>query len=141
MKNHKGAKTKQPGRMKSNPKPDLDRALQLLNVKARRLMIVDATTGKDMREAQNFEIEHVFRTANFSGVAVLESCKVTLRRIEDDNLPAVVATRLCAPRGTADPEDICTWPMNGRAPGKQARPCNRTDCPHCRPLVSEALRG
>ena len=138
MKNHKGAKTKQPGRMKSNPKPDLDRALQLLNVKARRLMIVDATTGKDMREAQNFEIEHVFRTANFSGVARLESCMVTIRC---DNLPAPEGTRRVPPWGVVDPEDLCTWPLDGRAPGKQARPCNRTDCPHCRPLVSEALRG
>jgi len=29
-------------------------------------------------------------------------------------------------------ESICTWPIDGRAPGKAARPCNRIDCPHCR---------
>jgi hypothetical protein len=30
-------------------------------------------------------------------------------------------------------ESICTWPFDGRAPRKDARPCNRIDCPHCRP--------
>lgn len=40
-----------------------------------------------------------------------------------------------APAASAvvDPrEDACTWPIDGRAPIKGARPCNRTDCPHCR---------
>jgi len=38
------------------------------------------------------------------------------------------------PTPTGDPhETICTWPWDGRAPRKGVRPCNRTDCPHCRP--------
>jgi hypothetical protein len=36
--------------------------------------------------------------------------------------------------GAVDPsETICTWPIDGRIPSKQALPCNRADCPHCRP--------
>lgn len=32
--------------------------------------------------------------------------------------------------------DICTWPIDGRAPGTAALPCNRTDCPYCRARVA-----
>lgn len=34
---------------------------------------------------------------------------------------------------SADPHDqICTWPLDGRAPRRGVRPCNRADCPYCR---------
>lgn len=66
-----------------NRKPDLARALQLLNVKPPRYMLVDAITGKDMREAQGFEVEHIRRNANFSGVSMLGSCTVTFRRLAE----------------------------------------------------------
>lgn len=32
-----------------------------------------------------------------------------------------------------DPNELCTWPLDGRQPGPHARACNRTDCPYCRP--------
>jgi len=41
-------------------------------------------------------------------------------------------TILARERFAEDSPTICTWPIDGRAPSKQARPCNRTDCPHCR---------
>jgi hypothetical protein len=42
----------------------------------------------------------------------------------------------------ADPsETICTWPIDGCAPGKQALSCNRTDCPQCRRRTSGVAEG
>jgi hypothetical protein len=47
--------------------------------------------------------------------------------------PSVLKTKV----GIVDPhESICTWPFDGHAPGKAALPCNRTDCPHCRPRTA-----
>jgi hypothetical protein len=44
-------------------------------------MLVDAVTGKDMREAQDFEVKYIIRNANFSGAAMLGPCRVTLRKL------------------------------------------------------------
>jgi len=64
---------------------DVDKLLELLNVQRPRIMLVDATTGEDIREALDSEIEHIRRNANFSGVAMLRlgehTRTVTLRRI------------------------------------------------------------
>lgn len=50
-------------------------------------------------------------------------------------LPKPGEVSLCPPavRGTDPSETICTWPIDGRTPLYQVLPCNRTDCPHCRP--------
>lgn len=58
-----------------------DRARKLLNIEPPRYMLVDADTGRDMREAQDFEVEHVRRNANFSGVSMLGFCRVTIRKL------------------------------------------------------------
>lgn len=50
----------------------LDREIEALVNQRARYMLVDATTGKDMREAHDFEIEHVQKHGNKSGVAALE---------------------------------------------------------------------
>jgi hypothetical protein len=42
-------------------------------------MLVNAVTGADMREAQDFEVEHIRSTANFSGVSSLGPQAVTMR--------------------------------------------------------------
>lgn len=55
--------------------------LQRLGVERPRYMLVDVATGKDMREAREAEVEHVRRTANFSGTALLGSQAVTIRKI------------------------------------------------------------
>ena len=49
----------------------LDREIEDLLNKRARYMLVDAATGKDMREAHDFEIEHIQRNANKAGVASL----------------------------------------------------------------------
>jgi hypothetical protein len=63
--------------------PDLASALQLLGVEPPRYMLVDADTSMDIREAQTSEVEYVRRNANFSGVAMLKSCRVTLRKLTE----------------------------------------------------------
>lgn len=44
-------------------------------------MIVDPATGEDLREAEGFEVEHIRRTGNFSGIAKLGSRTVTMRKL------------------------------------------------------------
>lgn len=52
-----------------------------LGLEPPRYMLVNAVTGADMREAQDFEVEHIRRTANFSGVASLGPHAVTMRKL------------------------------------------------------------
>jgi len=59
----------------------LKHALQLLGVEHPRYMLVDVDTGEDLREAKDFEVKHVFHTANFSGTSMLGPRKVTLRKL------------------------------------------------------------
>jgi len=54
---------------KSKTKAELDREIEALLNKRARYMLVDATTGKDMREAHDFEIEHIRQNADKKGVA------------------------------------------------------------------------
>ena len=58
----------------------LKHTLQLLGVERRRYVLVDADTGENVREAEDFEVEHVRRTATFSGIAMLGPRRVTLRK-------------------------------------------------------------
>ena len=53
----------------------------LLGLEPPRYMLVDASTGTDMREAQDSEVEHIRRTANFSGIASLGARAVTMRKL------------------------------------------------------------
>ena len=59
----------------------LEHTRQLLGVGRPHYMLVDANTGEDVRKAKDFEVEHVRRTATFSGVSMLGPRRVTLRKL------------------------------------------------------------
>jgi len=62
----------QPRRM-ATPKStsDLDREIKAHLTKRTRYMLVDARTGKDMREALPSEVAHIQQTANRLGISTL----------------------------------------------------------------------
>lgn len=56
---------------KARSKAEIDQEIEAFLKQRARYMLVDATTGKDMREAHDFEIDHVQRTADRRGVSTL----------------------------------------------------------------------
>jgi hypothetical protein len=71
--------------LKPKSTADLDREIKTHLVKRVRYMLVDARTGKDMREALPAEVAHIQKTANRLGISTLRlgrpdrTCAVKIR--------------------------------------------------------------
>lgn len=55
---------------------------QILGITPPRYVLVDATTGEDLREIRDSEVEYIRRNASFSGVASIDGRAVSYRRVE-----------------------------------------------------------
>lgn len=87
--------------------------------RALRYVLVDATTGDDLRYARDPEVDHIRRTASFSGVAEIEGRAVALRParttgLELPRLPHAVHAAYRPPSG-ARPCGQCPFRRAARA--------------------------
>lgn len=125
----------------------LDFALWTLELlkESERLRDERAALVEQLRQACSVALGDLLVLGMPRGASTDKVLQAAIVAAEEDITIAIAQGKTRLPRpyaleskvGIVDPHEyICTWPIDGRAPGKAARPCNRMDCPHCRPRVA-----
>jgi hypothetical protein len=125
----------------------LDFALWVLELLKESTRQRDERTAlvKQLRLACSVALGDLLMLGMLMGASTAKVLQAAICAAEEDIAIAVVEGGTHSSRSQAleskveavDPHgSLCTWPIDGRAPGKAARPCNRIDCPHCRPRAA-----
>jgi hypothetical protein len=125
----------------------LDFALWVLELLKESTRQRDERTAlvEQLRQACSVALGDLLMLGMPMGASTAKALQTAIGAAEEAITIAVVEGGTYLPRsyaleskvGTVDPhESLCTWPIDGRAPGKGARPCNSIDCPHCRPRAA-----